>query len=84
MVEMVILQTMHTKELKIEDHHIQIMTNEAFIIEDHPGQVIGFKAPTHVSILIMSFILPTLLPATQKYHHMQETQFIKAIYCHPS
>ena len=62
MVEMVILQTIHTKELKIEDipitqhhldHHIQIVTSEAFTIEDQPGQVIGFTALIHMSTSLM-------------------------------
>ena len=54
--KMVIPQTVHTKEPKIEDifitryhldHCIQIVTNEAFIIDGHTHQVIGFTALIH-------------------------------------
>ena len=89
MVEMVFLQTACNKKLKIEDipipqHHlddqIKIITNEAFIIEDHPGQIIGLKALIHLSTPIMSFISPTLLLITQKHHHMPGEQFTRTIY----
>ena len=84
--------TNHTKELKIDipitQHHldlqIQIMSNQAFIIEDHPGQANGFTVLIHVSTPVMSFILQTLLLVTQKHHHMPGEQFTRAIYYHPS
>ena len=93
MVETVVSQTAHTRELKIEDkyitlhhldHQIHIVTNEAFIIEGQTGQVIHFTALIHVSTPIMSFILPTLLLVTWKHHQIQGKQFIRAIYYHPS
>ena len=76
------------KELKIEsipitqqhlDHQIQIVTNEAFIIEGHLGQVIDFMALIHVSTSVMSFLPPTLLLVTKKHHHMLAEQFMRAI-----
>ena len=90
---MVILHTTHTKQPKIEDipitqyhleHHIQIVTNEAFTIEGQPGQVISFISLIHMSTQIMSFIPPTLLLAIQKDHHIQGEQFMRAICYHPS
>ena len=93
MVETFILQTTHMRETKIEEipitqHHlgchIQTVTSEAFTIEGHPGQVIGFKALSHVNTPIMSFMPPTPLLATQKHYHMPGEQFMRAICCHPS
>ena len=88
MVEMVISQTVHTKSFKIENkpttqHHldnkIELVTKEAFTIEDDQGQVISFTALIHVSTLIMFFIPPTLLLERQKHHHMPGEQFTRAI-----
>ena len=79
MVETVILETVCIKDLKIEnipitqhyfDHQIQIVTNEAFIIEGHLGQVIGFTAFINISTPITSVIPPKLLLVTQKHHHI--------------
>ena len=73
MVETVILQTILTRELKIEDihitqhhldHHIQIVVNEAFTIEGHPDQVIGSIALIHMNTPIIPFMPPRLLLAT--------------------
>ena len=66
--EMVVSQTTCTKELQMEDipitqhsldHQIQNVTNEAFIIEGHPDQVINIMGLIHV-IPIMSFIPPNI------------------------
>ena len=68
MVEMVISQTACTKELNIgdthitphhSDHQIQHVTNKAFTIEGHPGQITGFTALLHVNTSIMSYITTT-------------------------
>ena len=93
MMEMVISQTAHTKELKIEDipitqyhldHQIQIMTNEAFIIEGHSDHVIDFMLLVHINTPVMSFIPAILLLITCKHHHMSREQFTGAINYHPS
>ena len=68
MVETFVLQTMCTKELKMEDipitqhhldHQIEIVSNEAFSIEGHPVQVIGFTIVIYMGTPIMSFIPST-------------------------
>ena len=93
MMEMVISQAAHSKELKIEDipiihHHldhlIQIATIETFTIEGQTGHVISFTGLFHLSTALMSLLPPTLPLATWKHHHMPEKEFIKAIYYHPS
>ena len=85
MLEMVNPQMACTKEHKKEDmpitqHHlhnqIQIVTNDAFTIECHPGQVIGFTVLIHMTTQIMLIIPLTLLLTTQKHHNMQEAEFI--------
>ena len=59
MVEMVISQTAHIKELKIEDIHItshhsdcqtQPVNSKAFTIEGQSGQITGFMALLYMSI----------------------------------
>ena len=59
---MVILQTTHSRDGKLEDisitqhysdHHIQTVISKTFTIEGQPGQVIGFITLIHVSIPIM-------------------------------
>ena len=76
-VEMVILQTTHTKDGKIEDiiitqhhlgHYIQTVISEVFIIEGQPGQAISFITLTHMSVPIMSFTCLMLLLITCKLH----------------
>ena len=68
MVETVISQTTHTKELKIEHTHItlhhsdckiQLVNNRVFTIEGHSGQVNGFPAPLDMGTPIMSSNTPT-------------------------
>ena len=93
MVEMVISQTTHTKELKIEDTHItlhhsdnkiQCVTNKAFTTEGHPGQLTDLTVPLHLSTPIVSSIPPTQLLVTQNHHHIPGAQFMRIIYYHLS
>ena len=50
------------------------MTDEAFTLEGHPCQIIGFTALFHVHTPITSFIPPTLLLETQQTQpHARET-----------
>ena len=84
MVEMVIPQTIHTSNGKIEDrtitqhhldHHIQMMISEVFTIEGQPGQAIGFITLTLMSIPIMSFTHLMLLLISCKPYKMPGKQF---------
>ena len=68
MVETVISQTTHTKELKIEDthttphhsdHQIQYMTNKAITIEGYQSQVTGFMVLVYLNSSRMPSITPT-------------------------
>ena len=86
MMEIVILQTTYSRELKIEDmpitqnhldDHIQIMVNEDFTVEGQPGQIIGFITLINVITPGMCFMPSSLLLATQKHHHMPGEQFMR-------